>query len=341
MLGLLALGGALALSACSGGYDASTESSTSPVAATTLAPDTTTSLAAPTSPSTTAAPSDISSTTTLVVSPCGVEPVAAGDDVGSARHDSCGVAQVWVPAGTFTQGTVSIDVLDPPGWAEDELDSEQPAHEVTISTGYWIDRDEVTNAAYEAFVAAGGYQAPQYWSTEGWAWRSRLGDQLPRDCRGAPDEPRVCVTWYEAEAYAHWRGGRLPTESEWEYAARGPESSIYPWGNEWDSAKANVTELEIIAEVGSYPDGASWVGALDMAGNAMEWVSDWMSYSYYASEPSTDPLGPDVGAQKIEKGGWWGSNPYVARSAYRHFEDPPTYQDHHIGLRVLTPIGSE
>ena len=234
------------------------------------------------------------------------------------------------------QGTESTDGLEPPAWAERELESEQPAHEVTITVGFWIDRDEVTNAAYTQFVAAGGYQDPQLWSTEGWEWRSHTDDQLPVDCGGEPDDPRVCVTWHEAEAYATWRGGRLPTESEWEYAARGPDSNVYPWGNEWDPAKANVTELDDLTEVGSYPDGASWVGALDMAGNAMEWVSDWMSFTYYTAEPTTDPQGPANGQKKIEKGGWWGSTPFVARSAYRHFEDPPTYQDHHIGLRVLT-----
>ena len=145
------------------------------------------------------------------------------------------------------------------------------------------------------------------------------------------------MSWYEAEAYASWRGGRLPTESEWEYAARGPDSPIYPWGDRWDSDLANVTELDHLTPVGSYPEGASWVGLLDMAGNAMEWVQDWMSYSYYSEAPQTDPQGPDGGTTKIEKGGWWGSNPYVARSAYRHFEDPPSYEDHHIGFRVLTP----
>ena len=90
------------------------------------------------------------------------------------------------------------------------------------------------------------------------------------------------------------------------------------------------------APAGSYPDGASWVGAMDMAGNVMEWVQDWLNTAYYASSPGTDPAGPDTGRRKVEKGGWWGSWPFTNRSAYRHFEDPPTYQDHHIGFRVAT-----
>jgi formylglycine-generating enzyme required for sulfatase activity len=145
------------------------------------------------------------------------------------------------------------------------------------------------------------------------------------------------VTWYEAEAYARWRDGRLPTEAEWEYAARGPESLVYPWGNTFDENKANVILSPGLTPVGSYPDGVSWVGAHDMAGNAMEWVQDWLDVDYYKLNEQYDPQGPETGTVKIEKGGWWGSNAFVARSAYRHFEDPPLYQDHHIGFRIVTP----
>ncbi len=152
------------------------------------------------------------------------------------------------------------------------------------------------------------------------------------------DHPRVCVTWYEAEAYAAWRGGQLPTEAQWEFAARGSESRVYPWGDEWDASKANVVDSSGLTAVGAYPEGVSWVGAYDMAGNAMEWVQDWLSSTYYAKSPKDDPTGAASGSKKVEKGGWWGSNPYVARSAYKHFEDPPTYQDHHIGFRVVTEL---
>jgi formylglycine-generating enzyme required for sulfatase activity len=147
----------------------------------------------------------------------------------------------------------------------------------------------------------------------------------------------VCVTWYEAEAYARWRGGHLPTEAEWEYAARGPQSLIYPWGNEFDSNRANVIGSTGPTPVGSYPNGVSWVGAHDMAGNAMEWVWDWRDGEYYKLNVQYDPQGPETGTIKIEKGGWYDSNQFVARSAYRHFEDPPSYGDRHIGFRIVTP----
>lgn len=272
----------------------------------------------------------------FVVEPCGVTVPGEGTAPGETRTDGCGVAQVWVPAESFVQGTADTTGLEPPAWAEPELASEQPAHEVTITQGFWIDAHEVTNAEFKVFIDAGGYDAAQFWSEKGWAFRSEWDFAGPVDCGGGPEYPRVCVTWHEAEAYANWRGARLPTESEWEYAARGPDSLIYPWGDEWDPTKANVTELQHTAPVGSYPDGSSWVGAFDMAGNAMEWVNDWLDTDYYTAEPQVDPTGPEQGFKKVEKGGWWGSDPFVARSAYRHFEDPPTYQDHHIGFRLVS-----
>jgi formylglycine-generating enzyme required for sulfatase activity len=236
-------------------------------------------------------------------------------------------------------GTLDSSGLEPPAWAADEVKSEQPQHRVTLTEGYWIDKYEVTNAAFDLFVEAGAYQNRDLWSEEGWTWLGRQdADRLPLNCRSSdqPDHPRACITWYEAEAYARWRGGRLPTEAEWEFAARGPDSTIYPWGDEWDPAKANVVGVDGLVDVGSYPEGASWVGALDMAGNAMEWVQDWLDSRYYEGGERVDPQGPETGVRKVEKGGWWGSDPFVARAAYRHFEDPPTYQDHHIGFRVVS-----
>lgn len=263
---------------------------------------------------------------------------------GQTRTDDKGIEQVWVPAGSFMMGSSQADIdalkaKNPPRWVSAALPSETPLHEVELSSGYWIDKYEVTNAAFQAFVDDGGYQTRTFWSDEGWSWLSRQNvDNLPQDCteKTQSDHPRVCVTWFEAQAYAHWRGGNLPTEAEWEYAARGPESSIYPWGDTFDSSKANVIDSSGLTPVGSYPNGVSWVGAHDMAGNAMEWVQDWLDRKYYEKSEQVDPRGPEIGSRKVEKGGWWGSNPFVARSAYRHFEDTPDYQDDHIGFRVVS-----
>ena len=226
----------------------------------------------------------------------------------------------------------------PPDWVASEFPSEGPEHKVTLSKGFWIDGNEVSNKDFAAFRAAGGYTNQALWSDDGWTWLGgRDAARLPLHCNGdVPDQPRTCITWYEAEAYAAWRAGRLPTEAEWEYAARGPKSTVYPWGDTFDRERANVLNSVSPKPVGSYPTGASWVGALDMSGNAMEWVADWLDTGYYTTSPATDPTGPATGEVKVEKGGWWGSNEFVARSAYRHYEDPPTYGDKHIGFRVAS-----
>lgn len=252
-----------------------------------------------------------------------------------------------------------LEALRPPGFVLGEFPLEQPQHEVRITHGFWIDKYEVTNAAFQAFVDDGGYQNRAYWSDAGWEWLSDKNiSSLPRYCSFAqPDTPRACITWYEAEAYAKWRGGRLPTEAEWEYAARGPESLIYPWGNEFDSSRCNVIDSMGPTPVGSFPDGASWVGALDMAGNAVEWVQDWLGN--YEQGVAVDPIGPATGTIRIQKGGWWGGNLFVARAAYRQalaagahsmvrptmliilnfyfYLDPPDYGDYRIGFRIVSP----
>jgi formylglycine-generating enzyme required for sulfatase activity len=265
---------------------------------------------------------------------------------GQTRTDAHGVEQVWVPAGTFTMGSTDAQVSaltaqNPPGAVLGEFPSEQPARQVTITRGYWIDKNEVTNESFDAFAAAGGYESQAWWSAEGWAWLQAQPDRPNTDyCLGDDaKDPARCLTWFEAEAYAEWRTGRLPTEAEWEFAARGEKSQVYPWGNDWDASRCNVEGSAGPTKVGSYPTGASWVGAQDMAGNAMEWVSDWLDVNYYKSGAAQDPQGPAAGSVKVEKGGWWDSNRFVARSAYRHYEDPPTYSDMHIGFRIVTPQG--
>src|SRR4051812_32544602 len=144
-------------------------------------------------------------------------PVASdGQTAGQTRTDASGIEQVWVPAGTFTMGTdakaiAALEAQSPPDWVTPEFPSEEPAHEVTLTKGYWIDKNEVTNAAFSAFVDAGGYTNQSLWSTDGWTWLGgKDTTRLPLHCQGdVPEHPRLCLTWFEAEAYAAWRGGRL------------------------------------------------------------------------------------------------------------------------------------
>jgi formylglycine-generating enzyme required for sulfatase activity len=268
---------------------------------------------------------------------------------GSLRHDERGVGQVWVPPGRFVMGTdettrAELAAQDLPRWVAGELASECPAHEVEITRGFWIDRCEVSNSAFAAFVEDGGYARRELWSEPGWSWLSAQ----PAGSRPAPAEtdgpqmPLADITWYEAEAYARWRGGRLPTEAEWEYAARGPQSRRYPWGDDFEATRCQVVDAHGPAEIGMHLDGASWVNAQDMSGNLMEWVADWLDVGAFARDAAggvvQDPTGPATGQVKVEKGGWWGGPAFAARGAYRHFEDPPSYADHHIGVRVVTPV---
>lgn len=268
---------------------------------------------------------------------------AFAENAGDVRQDEFGVTQTYVPAGCFVMGASDEQITqamrsNPPEWAAKEIKYEQPQHKICLSQAYWIDQTEVTNASFALFVSADAYTERKYWSADGWKWlQGEYFDILPYECiEIIADHPRVCITWYEAEAYAKWRGGRLPSEAEWEYAARGPQSYIYPWGDDWIADNAHVLGLEHPMKVGTLPQGKSWVSAYDMAGNAMEWVADWQTDGYYTNSPLDDPKGAVTGIFKTQKGGWWGSNIFVSRAAYKYYNDPPHYQDHHIGFRIVS-----
>ena len=144
----------------------------------------------------------------------------------------------------------------------------------------------------------------------------------------------------------------MPTEAEWEYAARGPEARVYPWGAEFDGQKLNFCDLNcpfpgadqtvddgfaFTAPVGAYPDGASWVGALDMAGNLWEWLGDWFNPDYYANSPAVNPTGPAAGEQRAVRGGSWLRGVQQARSAFRNLNDPG-FRNDQVGFRVVVPL---
>lgn len=244
------------------------------------------------------------------------------------------VEQVYVPAGSFMMGS------------EDGLPQERPVHEVILD-GFWIDRTEVTNAQFAAFVADTGYETTAKSEGSDNDWRHPQGSSL----EGLDNHPVVNVSWNDAQAYATWAGGRLPTEAEWEYAARGPEALVYPWGNEFGS-RLNFCDRNcsrswsnqdiddgyaFTAPVGTYPDGASWVGALDMAGNVWEWVNDWYKDDSYGRSARENPTGPSSGSAKALRGGAWDVDESGARAAYR-FDDQPDHVNETTGFRVVEPL---
>ncbi len=262
------------------------------------------------------------------------QPPSTPTRPGATRVDPKGITQVWVPAGCFQMG--SNPQTDPQA-----RPNEQPQHQVCISNGFWLDRYEVTNAAYQKFIADGGYTRRELWSDAGWQWKGSRTQPKNIDGFTAPQQPRVGINWFEAEAYAKWRGGRLPTEAEWEYAARGPQGTIYPWGNTYELGRANVNETGIGGQrrgvtlpVGSFPNGKSWVGAEDMAGNVWEWTASWYDAAYYQQRIKTDPPGAARGELRVARGSSWYLDPANARSVTRR--DRPFVLETVSGIRVAS-----
>ena len=256
----------------------------------------------------------------------------AGD---SRVVDRGGVAveQVYVPAGSFMMGS------------EDGMANEQPVHEVTLDA-FWIDRTEVTNAQYAACVADGACDPPEV--------NSSHTRESYYDNPEYADYPVIYVSWDDAAAFAAWAGGRLPTEAEWEYAARGPEGRVYPWGDTFDGERLNFCDRNCpfshrdndwddgqadTAPAGSYPEGASWVGALDMAGNVWEWVNDRYQGDYYGSSPIENPTGPASGGGRVLRGGSWNNSQRYARASVRNGYSLD-YAPYLFGFRPVAPVGS-
>ncbi len=253
------------------------------------------------------------------------------------RIDLNGVRQVLVPAGCFTMGSDPTRDRDA---AEDEL----PARRVCLSA-FWMDVYEVTYAGYQAFVEAGGYSNADYWSPEGFDWLTRSGFTGPENRAQPQDEreARVNLSWYEADAYARWRGGRLATEAEWEYAARGANNRLYAWGDGYQLGYSIINETTRggsaptrPAVVGSRPADRSWAGVYDLVGNACEWVNDW--YAPYPAEAQTDPTGAAAGTQRVIRGGNFTSSPITARLVVRAAREPDQ-RARQCGVRVVMPAG--
>jgi formylglycine-generating enzyme required for sulfatase activity len=214
------------------------------------------------------------------------------------------MTQIFIPAGEFIMGSSEND-----GDANAE---EKPAH-IVYTDAYWIDRTQVTNAMFRSCVKAGVCEyhlvpvtAPDYYNS--------LFD----------NHPVVYVTWQQAATYCAWEGGRLPTEAEWEKAAKGPKNTLYAWGDQIPNGNlVNLNKtIGITTAVGLFPRGQSAYGLLDMGGNVREWVSDWYAIDYYQHSPSINPKGPETGEKKVLKGAAFSDPKVYSRSSNRLAHDP-------------------
>jgi len=240
-----------------------------------------------------------------------------------------GMVQIFVPSSTFLMGAGESDPMAGEG--------ETPAHLVSLDS-FWIDETEVSNRQYAICVDNEICAPPNI---------------IDNDIYNGEDYPVVGVDWLDAQDYCNWVGGNLPTEAEWEYAAKGIEGLIYPWGNEYDGNHLNGCDVNCIeswsepgiddgyrnsAPVGTFPAGASWVGVLDMAGNVWEWVEDWCGE--YDDGFQDNPTGPEDGRCKIIRGGAWASPPAGLRTTYRIIntsEISPDIRHPNIGFRCVIP----
>ena len=228
-----------------------------------------------------------------------------------------GMQMVYIPAGEFLMGSVDSD--------SQANDDEKPQHTVYLDA-FWIDQTEITNAMFRRFIQQSGY-----------SFNLQVGSDLD-------NHPVVYIPWEAASSYCQWADAHLPSEAQWEKAARGPDGRIYPWGNIFDGSRLNFCDRNCggdktvddgwatTAPVGSYPAGASPYGALDMAGNVWEWVQDRYNENYYSASPLQNPIGPNNGGYNVIRGGSWSSIAKNTRITNRD-RDIPTYIYDIFGFR--------
>ena len=224
------------------------------------------------------------------------------------------VPMIVIPEGAFRMGADGTDALE----------DEKPQHEVWISR-FEIDRHEVTTGQYAQFLASTKRPTP-------WQWESV-------DLSQHGDHPVIGVSWFDADAYCRWQGKRLPTEAEWEKAARGTDGRLFPWGNQSphkESANfglgARFSYSQVLAPVERYEHGRSPYGLYQMAGNVGEWVADWYGANYYENGPRQNPSGPDAGAFRVVRGGSWSDLPKYLLT-YGRFKLPPDTRNSYTGFR--------
>ncbi len=227
---------------------------------------------------------------------------------------------VHVPGGPFRMGTVPTEFR--------KTDDEEPQREVILDA-YYIGKYFVTGAQYTQFTKETKHHQFHF----------------HRDPRfNAPDCPVVGVNWHDVQKFLTWlnkktgESFRLPTEAEWEKAARGNDGREYPWGNEWDSAKANTSEsrLKRLTPVNNYPQGRSPYGCFDMAGNAYDWCNDWFHPETYRHSPRTNPQGAITGRRKTVRGGSWVARGQFASRCSNRAAYEPIQAPHNVSFRIAT-----
>ena len=244
-----------------------------------------------------------------------------------------GLEFLWIPPGEFAMGTTAK--------SPEIEDDARPVHRVRLS-GFWLAKTEVTRAHYAKFMEATSHAKPQFW------------DSPLFKC--SVNQPVVGVSWDDARAFCEWIGGRLPTEAEWEYTARGTDGRRYPWGNdepEWPLNKRYqlvmqdypttpqtraIFNLRLNDDkpntVGTCPGGASPFGLLDMAGNVAEWCADWYDAEYYSKSPTEDPKGPSDGKLRVVRGGSWANSAEALTSTLRS-KNRPAARNSMTGIRPV------
>jgi sulfatase modifying factor 1 len=225
------------------------------------------------------------------------------------------VEMVLIPAGTFLMGSNSEAVQQAADWCgcnRSRFEDELYIHEVYVSD-FYIDKYEVTNGQFQIFADATGYQTDAEKKSEANTWRTAF-------TAGKEQHPVVWMSWDDAYAYCKWAGKRLPTEAEWEKAARGTDGRLWPWGSDWDNSRLNMGQSgrKTTTPVGSFPQGTSPYGIMDMAGNVWEWVNDWYDAIYYQRGHDRDPVGPDGGQDRVLRGGSFNNAIQDVRTTHRH-----------------------
>ncbi len=229
------------------------------------------------------------------------------------------VRMALVPEGPFWMGMDEALVIE----------DQAPRHEVWVDA-FYIDVYEVTTDRYATFLQATNHSPP-------WLWRSV-------DLEIHDERPVIGVNWYDADAFCRWAGKRLPTEAEWEKAARGQDGRRYPWGDNVPTADlanfgvgARFSYSQVLTPVGRYKKSKSPYGIYEMAGNVWEWASDWYEGAYYQTSPADNPRGPETGQLKVVRGGGWSELPNYLLT-FGRFKMPPNTRNSYTGFRCAQPV---